>query len=335
MITFTPETAASYARVALSNVAAAYPNHLSHTLDGPDDAATPQALHPAFYGSYDWHSCVHMNWLLARVCRRHRDLPENIATRAHFDRHLTAETIGVELDYLRRPGRSAWERPYGWAWVLYLARELDHLAQSDPLARPWAQALRPLAREIVERMILWLPQATYPVRAGSHGNSAFALLLAFEWALHFADVRFAQVLRDRAESWFGQDKDYPARFEPSGDDFLSPGLVEGVLMHRLLSPLSFSVWWNEFCPKGGDLPFWLLPAHVSDRADPKLAHLDGLNLSRAWCLRRLMPVVPAQMSIQFERAMDAHLAASLPQAAVGDYMGTHWLASFAALALTD
>ncbi|CAN5150035.1 DUF2891 domain-containing protein [soil metagenome] len=335
MITFTRELASGYARVALANIATEYPNHLAHTLAGPWDASGPRQLHPVFFGSYDWHSCVHMHWLLARIYRLQRDCAENAATQRHFDLHFTPAAMQGELDYLLGPGRAAWERPYGWAWLLYLARELEHLAQSVPEARRWASAIQPLAREIATRLGAWLPQATYPVRAGTHGNSAFALLLANEWSLQSGDARLTQLLRNRAEYWFGQDKDYPARFEPSGDDFLSSGLVEAVLMQRLLSPLAFSVWWNEFCPKGADLSFWLQPAHVSDRADPKLAHLDGLNLSRAWCFRRLMPVVPAMTSVKFERAIDAHLSASLAHAAVGDYMGTHWLASFATLALTD
>ncbi len=334
MIPFSPDLASRYARVALANVSTEYPNHLAHTLDSARDARPPRALHPAFFGSYDWHSCVHMHWLLVRIHRLHRDLAETSSIVAQLDRSFDRDALAAELDYLESPGREAWERPYGWVWLLALALEVERLALGEPV-KGWADALRPLARSIAARLAEWLPRATYAVRAGTHANSAFALLLAYEWALQCGDPALAEVVRERGETWFGQDKDYPARFEPSGDDFLSPGLVEAVLMQRLLSPLSFSVWWNEFSPKGADLPFWLLPAHVSDRADPKFAHLDGLNLSRAWCLRRLMPVVPAQTSVKFERAIDAHLAASLQHAAQGPFAGTHWLASFATLALTD
>jgi hypothetical protein len=335
MQTLTPDLASRYALVALSNILTEYPNALGHYVRGPQDIATPRALHPAFYGSYDWHSCVHMHWTLVRLVRLHRNLPEvELAMRA-LATNLMPEKIEKELAYFSAPGRQSWERPYGWAWLLRLAHELELLAPSEPDARGWADALQPLAYEIGQRLRQHLPELSYPNRGGAHGNTAFALLLAYDWATRMGEQLLAQLIRERAGFWFGQDRDYPARYEPGGDDFLSGGLTEAVLMQRVLSPLAFSVWWHEFCPKTTDLAAWMRPAQVTDRSDAKIAHLDGLNLSRAWCMRRLLPFVPARLAGQFKKVIDSHLNASLPHAGIGEYVGTHWLASFAVLALTD
>lgn len=332
---FTLDLATAYAGVALANVCTEYPHHLQHLLNGDEDVGTPRQLHPAFYGSYDWHSSVHMHWLLMRCLRQHRRLPLAQAVIDVLDRHLTPAHLERETAYCVAPGRVSFERPYGWAWILKLAHEANGMAQSEPVARAWSDALAPMARVLASRWRTWISQSTYPMRAGSHANSAFSLIFAYEWAMQVGDGPFAQTIRERAEQWFGQDKDYPARYEPSGDDFLSGGLCEAVLMHRLLGALGFSVWWSEFCPKGSDMAFWLSPAHVSDRADPKTAHLDGLNLSRAWCMKRLHAAMPPQHALGFERAMPVYLEAALPQAVGGHYVGSHWLATFAALALTD
>jgi len=326
----TPGLAASLADIALGHVAREYPNILVHVFAGPADAASPRVLHPIFFGSFDWHSCVHGHWLLARLLRLHPELPQAASIAAHFDAAFTGEKVAGELAYLARPTSGGFERPYGWAWLLMLAAELAH---HD---RRWGPALRPLAEAFAARLTAFLPRADYPVRAGVHSNTAFVLALAGDYAATVGDPDLASLIEAKARAWYGADADCQA-WEPSGDDFLSPALIEGELMRRILAPAEFRDWFARFLPGAAEgRPAALFhPARVSDRSDGKIAHLDGLNLSRAWCLRGLASALDGAdpRRALFTAAADRHLAASLPHVA-GDYMGEHWLATFALLALT-
>ncbi len=329
----TPALASRFAGLALSHVTREYPNKLDHVLGGPEDARGPRDLHPIFFGSFDWHSCVHGYWLLARLLRRVPGLPEAPAVRALFDAHLVPERVAGEVAYLARPLARGFERPYGWAWLLALAAELARHAGPD--AARWAAALRPLADAFAARFRAFLPLATYPVRAGAHFNTAFAVALALEYADAAGDDALATALRARARAWYGGDADCQA-WEPGGDDFLSPALVEAECMRRALGADEFRAWFDRFLPRvaRGEPAALFAPAHVSDRTDGKIAHLDGLNLSRAWCWRGLARAWP-QGDPRRDAALaaaDRHLAAGLPHVA-GDYMGEHWLATFALLAL--
>jgi len=328
----TADLASHFARIALGHVGREYPSVLVHVMDGPGDALTPAALHPVFHGSFDWHSCVHGHWLLARLLRAFPAMEEAEAIRTRFSAAFTAEAIGAETAYLRRPSRAGFERPYGWAWLLMLAAELRF---GDAPAWAWAEALRPLAELIGERLAAFLPRADYPVRAGVHSNTAFALILSREYALAAGDEALADLIAAKATAWYGDDAACQA-WEPCGDDFLSPALIEAELMRRVLGARAFRSWFAAFLPELADgRPASLFtPARVSDRADGKIAHLDGLNLSRAWCWRGIAgaldqadPVRPRALA-----SAEIHLSASLPHVA-GDYMGEHWLASFAVLAL--
>jgi hypothetical protein len=317
--TLTSDTAARFAEIALGHVRQEYPHKLDHVMEGPEDAATPAELHPIFYGSFDWHSCVHGYWLLMRVRRLFPDLPVSARIDALFDEMLTPEKVGGELDYLDRAYTGGFERPYGWAWLLALHLE----AQRQDEAR-WAEALAPLAEAFAARFRAFLPKLTYPIRTGTHFNTAFALILALEWA-EANDAALAALIRERALFYYGEDRDCPA-WEPGGDDFLSSALTEALLMRRALAEEEFASWFAAFLPRldAGEPRSLFTPAHVSDRSDGKIAHLDGTNLSRAWCWRALGR----------PDAADAHLEASLPHVA-GDYMGEHWLATFALLALGE
>jgi hypothetical protein len=333
----TREQASAFARLALKGLTKEYPNKPEHVMAGPDDVKGPRALHPAFYGSYDWHSCVHGHWMLARLLRLFPDLPEAKEIRAALGSNLTAENLKAEADYFARKESRPFERPYGWAWLLKLAEELR--GWDDPDARAWSRNLRPLADAIVARYIEFFPKQTYPIRTGVHPNTAFGLAFAHDYARAVGDARLEGLVEERARAYFGADADAPAKWEPSGADFFSPSLVEADLMRRVLPPEAFRAWFGRFLPgaAGGEPGTLFTPATVTDRTDPQLVHLDGLNLSRAWCLRRvaaaLPPGEPARGAL--ERSAARHAEAGLGHVASGDYAGEHWLASFAVYLLTE
>ena len=328
------DSAAHFVRVALANVSREYPFHLSHLMRDGADLAAPRALHPVFFGSYDWHSCVHMHWTLARCLRRFPQADYAAAIRAHLNTRLTAAAVAQEIAYFSAE-RASFERPYGWGWLLKLQAELMALAAADPGAAPWPDALAPLAQHLADRLIDFLPRADFAVRAGTHGNSAFALLHALDYGDAVQHRALAQAIGARAQRWFGADRRYPARFEPSGDDFLSAGLCEARLMQRVLDGCDYADWWQAFEPAADGLQHWLAPVPVSDPQDPKIVHLHGLNLSRAWCWRGLRAALPAALRPAVDTAINAHLQHSRPAATAGHYVGTHWLASFALLAIDD
>ena len=325
----TPELAGNLARIALGHVVREYPNKLDHILTGPADLLGPKALHPVFHGSLDWHSCVHGYWLLARIRRRFPALPISREIGQLFATRFTKENIAGELAYLHGAMRDGFERPYGWAWLLMLAAELSRGGGGE------AAVLRPLTEAFVARFLAFLPRATYPIRAGTHASTAFALALALEYADAAPHAELAATAREKAEAWYGGDADCQA-WEPSGEDFLSSALIEAECMRRALPGDAFAPWLDRFLPRlaRGEPATLFRPAIVSDRSDGKIVHLDGLNLSRAWCWRSLAatftPGDPRRDGAA--AAARAHLDASLPNVA-SDYMGEHWLASFALLAL--
>jgi hypothetical protein len=331
-----PALASRFARIALDNVVREYPNKLDHVLNGEADVATPRALHPAFYGSYDWHSCVHMHWLLARLLRVAGDLPEAGAIVETFDLHLTRDTIAGEVSYLGRASTRTFERTYGWAWLLKLAEELGR--GSDDRFAKWQVNLAPLADAFVGRYLDWLPRAAHPLRIGMHVNTAFGLAFALDYARSAGEAGLASACEAKALAWYANDRDYPAAWEPSGADFLSPALIEADLMRRVLAADAFADWLGGFLPRLAErIPATLFhPAIPTDRSDGQIVHLDGLNLSRAWCFAGIAAALPqADPRVRVaQQARDAHLAAGMQGVESGDYMGEHWLASFAALALT-
>src|SRR5436190_3940529 len=320
------DTASRFAEIALGHVRREYPHKLDQVLEGPEDLLAPSALHPIFFGSFDWHSCVHGYWLLMRTLRLYPEMDAAPRVRALLDEMLTPENVSGERAYLDRAYTGGFERPYGWAWLLALHAEAQrHEAE-------WADNLAPLAAAFAERFALYLPKLTYPIRTGTHSNTAFALILALDWA-EANDAPLAGLIRERAADYYAKDRDCPA-WEPGGDDFLSPSLTEALLMRRVMAPPEFATWFGAFLPglAGGTPASLFAPAFVSDRSDGKIAHLDGVNLSRAWCWRGIADALEGALAALALKAADAHLDASLPHVA-GDYMGEHWLATFALLAL--
>ncbi|KMN82032.1 hypothetical protein VK98_10480 [Chromobacterium sp. LK11] len=330
-----PQQASALAALPLAGLVREYPNLLSHLLNGPDDARAPRDLHPVFYGCYDWHSAVHGFWLLARLARRFPALPQQRQIADLFASHFSPPALQEEADYFAAPGRASFERPYGWAWLLALAQELE--AWDLPQAGHWRAAMRPLLDLIRQRWLSFLPAQDYPIRSGGHANTSFALLLSLDYARAAGDAELARALETAARRYFLSDADYPARLEPSGDDFLSPCLCQALLLSRLLPARAFRDWLRAFLP---DLPrsgLLLSPARVSDGADPKIGHLIGLNLSRAWCLRQLTTALPPDDAWRplLEQGARAHLDAGLPYVVSGHYTGEHWLGTFALLALDE
>lgn len=329
----TAEIASRFARVALGHVTREYPNKLDHVMTGQSDVRGPRDLHLIFFGSFDWHSCVHGHWLLARLYRRFPDLPEAGEIRALLDTQITPEKVEGEVAYLRQPSSRGFERPYGWAWALMLQGELERHTSDEGMR--WAETLRPLGDAFARRFEDFLPLATYPVRVGVHSNTAFALILALDYCEATGSADLAALCRQKARGWHARDRDCQA-WEPSQDEFLSPALIEAACMRRVLNAEEFCVWFANFLPDAANgAPATLFePATVSDRSDGKIAHLDGLNLSRAWCWRLILEGLAGTDPLQTraDETIARHLDSALSHIA-GDYMGEHWLASFALLAL--
>ena len=326
-----------YAPAIIRVVQQEYPNHLQHVCTGPDDRPTPRELHPAFYGCFDWHSSVEMHWVLIRLLRWAPETFHQAAARAVLEAHLTETALLQEARYLR--ARRGFERPYGWGWALTLAHELA--VWEDELSTKWLAAFRPLADAITELMLDWLPKATYPVRVGMHSNSAFGLARSLPWARYLAsqgDERLLTSIQQIALRWYGEDRDYPAHYEPGGSDFLSPALTEVDLMSLVLEREAFFTWLDRFLPGLWDgYPRSLFqPAHVSDARDGQLAHLHGLNLYRAFVWKQLCETLPPgdRRITHLEAASRAHAQASMDAVTGSDYMVEHWLACYATLYLS-
>ena len=314
-----------------------YPNHVVHLLNDDADARPPRDLHPAFHGSFDWHSSVHGHWALARLARLHPEATFVAAARERLARSLTTASLRAEIEYLRAPGRGGFERPYGLAWVLKLAAELA--AWDDDGARAWGAALAPLEQIAAGRLLAHCELLAVPVRSGEHSQTAFATGLAWDWGHKHGSANLDRMLAGFARRWFAADRDAPIAYEPSAFDFLSPILAEADLLRRVMEAEEFATWLAAFLPdlEGEVAERWLTPVTSVDRADGKLAHADGLNLSRSWMLagiaRALAPGDARRARL--ERAADRHKEAGLASALTEHEAGSHWLGSFAVYALTE
>lgn len=334
---FDDKAAERFAKLALACVGKEYPNKISHVLNSDTDVAPPSKLAPAFYGCYDWHSSVHGHWLLVRLLRTFPDASFAAQAREALSKSLTAENLKQEAAYIRGEGRASFERPYGLAWLLQLCTELREW--DDDQAREISANLRPLEEAAVERLKNWLPKLSHPVRIGEHDQTAFGLGLILDYARSTKNDSLARLVTDSAKKFFFSDKDCPLNYEPSGEDFLSPCLGEADVMRRVLSQEEFAKWLKDFLPQIPTTPpgseaataNWL-PVTVSpDPSDPKLAHLDGLNLSRAWMLEGIASALPADdlRRHALTAAADEHRRAGLAAVTGAHYEGGHWLGSFA------
>ena len=337
VFTLTRNEASHFAKLALKCVTREYPNKLDHTMNDASEVKSPKALHPAFYGCLDWHSSVHGHWMLARLLRLFPDLPEANQIRNALNQNLSATNIKAELEYLSQANRQSFERTYGWAWLLKLAEQLRQWNDSD--AKTWSTNLQPLADALVVRYKQFLPRQTYPIRTGVHPNTAFGLAFALDYARAVADRELEALIVERSKTYFLSDTSYPASWEPGGEDFFSPSLIEADLMLRVLDPPTFRSWFHKFLPgiAAGEPKGLLNPATVADRTDPKIVHLDGLNLSRAWCMRHIAMRLPTRDPARgvLSRAAEVHARDALAHVASGDYLGEHWLASFAVYMMSE
>lgn len=328
--------ASHFAALALKCVAREYPNKPEHVINNAGEVKSPKALHPAFYGCYDWHSSVHGHWMLIRLLKTFPQLPEAARIRSALDANLTAENIQAEVAYMKQPNRQSFERTYGWAWALKLAEELQTWNDAD--GKRWSGNLQPLADLLSKSYRAFLPKQTYPIRTGVHPNTAFGLAFALDYAKTSGDRELESLLNERSRNYFAKDVGYPGGWEPGGEDFFSAALMEADLMRRVMQPREFATWFHRFLPgvAKGNPAALLNPAIVTDRSDPKLVHLDGLNLSRAWCMRSIAVALPANDPARavLKSAAEKHATAALAHVSSGDYAGEHWLASFAVYLLS-
>ena len=320
-----------FATLALDCVHREYPNKISHVLQGDADAQAPRDLYPVFHGCYDWHSAVHGHWLLVRLLRTDPDGSFAAAAEAALDQSFTDANVAGEVAYFAGEGRASFERPYGLAWLLQLTTELREW--NDPRAARWLAALQPLEAVVADRYRTWLPNLAYPIRIGTHNQSAFGFALALDWARTAGDADLEALLVARTLDFHAGDENCPLGYEPSGEDFLSPCLMEADLMRRVLPQAEFADWLTAFLPGipedgSGD---WLAPGIVLDPSDGKLVHLDGVNLSRAWNLAAIAHALPegdARIAA-LEAASAIHRETGLASVSGDHYEGGHWLASFA------
>ena len=333
---FDVDSAERFANLALECIHREYPSKIAHVLQSDQDVRPPRELTPVFYGCFDWHSAVHGHWLLVRLIRTFPEAAFSSRARRALAESLTPQKVGGEVDYLEAKGRETFERPYGLAWLLQLAAELREW--NDPQAQSWHDALKRLEAAAVKRLKDWLPKLPHPIRDGEHPQTAFAFGLILDWARIAADVEMEQLLISRIRELYFKDQNCPLSYEPSGQDFLSPCLAEADLVRRILSASEFAVWLESFLP---NIPCdgssdWLTPGVVTDAADGKLAHLDGLNLSRAWMLEGIISRLPNNDSriAALKSAANIHRTSGLRAVAGEHYEGGHWLGSFAVYLVT-
>ncbi|MFP4083024.1 MAG: DUF2891 domain-containing protein [Candidatus Aminicenantes bacterium] len=331
------KSASHFAQLALKCIKKEYPNKLSHVMNDASEVQNPASLHPAFYGCFDWHSSVHGHWMLVRLLKMFPDLSQAGEIRRSLAENLSAQNIEREVKYLHQPNRKSFERTYGWAWLLKLAQELR--GWDDPDGRKWSKNLKPLAAAIVKRYLDFLPKQTYPIRRGVHPNTAFGMAFALDYSRAAGHNKLEDLLLERSLTYFASDVHCPAAWEPDGDDFFSRCLIEADLMRRVLPPHEFSEWFHQFLPQlaQGQPKSLLEPADVSDRSDPKIVHLDGLNLSRAWCMNGIADALPEDDPVRkiLIESASRHAKATLPHIRSGSYEGEHWLASFAVFMLSQ
>lgn len=334
-IVLTEKVAANFAELALKCVQKEYPNKLDHVMNDAKEIQAPSVLHPAFYGCFDWHSSVHGHWMLVRILKLFPQIDLGTKIRKVLSENLSSENIKTEIIYLNQANRKSFERTYGWAWLLKLVEELYDWNDAD--GKIWLKNLQPLSDAIAQQYIDFLPKQYYPIRTGVHPNTAFGIAFASDYVRKIKNDKLEKLLIERSLAYYGKDKNYDTNWEPGGEDFFSPCLIEADLMRRILKPIEFENWFNKFLPSLQKAKNILEPAIVTDRTDPKLVHLDGLNLSRAWCMYGITNMLSKEDPIAklLLNAANKNARAGLSNISSGNYEGEHWLASFAVYMLSE
>lgn len=329
--------ASKFANMALRCIEKEYPNKPSHVMNSEKEVWSPRQMHPAFFGCFDWHSAVHGHWMLIRLLKKFPDLSNQTQIRNALNHNLKAENILKEVQYFKQKGRKSFERTYGWAWLLKLVEELE--GWDDPQGKIWRLNIKPLEKEIIKKYLGFFPMQTYPIRTGVHPNTAFGLAFALDYARRVNNQLLINLIIERSCTYFKNDTNCPATWEPGGEDFFSPCLMEADLMRRILKPEEFTLWFHNFLPEiiEGKPKILLEPATVTDRSDGKLVHLDGLNLSRAWCMIHIASALKEKDDARkiLLKSAYKHTEDALRNIHSGDYAGEHWLASFAIYLLTS
>ncbi len=332
----TKDLASSFAQLALSGINREFPAISVNVLTLEQDLKTPKSLHPAFYGCFDWHSSVHTHWLLIRLLKIYPDLNEAVEIKKAINRNLTPANLLIEKNYFENNENRSFERMYGWAWFLTLSAEIK--SSKEPNALEWYDAIKPFEACIVKLTEDYLKKLTYPIRCGFHPNTAFALTLMLDYSREVKNAVFEDLVISRGIQYFSGDKNYPIEYEPSGEDFLSPGLCVADLMRRLLNKELFLQWFNTYLPTLADsnLGKWKTPVHIVDITDGRLGHLVGLNFNRAWTLKGILSALPANDAriTPLKEAYNQHVTAAIPYVISGHYTGEHWLGTFATYCLS-
>lgn len=333
----TEDQVVAFADLALAGLTREYPNKPSNVMGSKDDVLSPQQMHPAFYGNFDWHSSVHGHWMLARLLKLYPNNASAAKIRETLNAQLTAEKMEAEAAYFRNDTNKSFERMYGWAWLLQLVRELH--TWDDPDAQTWRKNLRPMEEIILERAFAYLPQLSFPIRVGTHTDTGFALGMELDYARTVGNSKLQQLVLKKANEFYRTDVNYPAHYEPSGHDFFSSGFNEADLMRRVLTPEEFSIWLDKFLPqlRTNSMGSMMIPVEVTDVTDGHLVHLAGLDLSRAWTMSGIANALPAgdvRRTI-LEASIPKHTEAGAKYVTSGHYEGEHWLATFAVYHLTD
>lgn len=333
----TNDQVVAFADLALAGLTREFPNKPSNVMASQEDVRSPQQMHPAFYGNFDWHSSVHGHWMLVRLLKLYPENPRAAAIRDTLNSQLTAEKMEAEAAYFRDDTNKSFERMYGWAWMLQLARELHTWDDAD--AKEWRNNIRPMEEIILKRAFSYLPQLSFPIRVGTHTDTGFALGMELDYARTVGNSKLEELVIQKAKQFYLTDVNYPAHYEPSGHDFFSSGFNEADLMRRVLSPEEFSNWLDRFLPqlRTNDMGAMMIPVEVTDVTDGHLVHLAGLDLSRAWTMsgiRNALPTGDVRARV-LEASIPKHTAAGSKYITSGHYEGEHWLATFAVYHLTD
>ena len=327
----------AFAKLALAGIPKEYPNKPSNVMNAVTDVRSPKEMHPAFYGNFDWHSSVHGHWMLVRILKLHPNIQLAQQIRATLNSQLTVDNMEAEAAYFREKHNSSFERMYGWAWLLQLIRELH--TWDDPDAAKWRENLRPLEDIILQRAFEYLPKLSFPIRVGTHTDTAFALGMELDYARSVGNMKLADLVISKARQFYSSDRDYPAHYEPSGHDFFSSGFNEADLMRRILPTDEFSIWLDEFLPRlrSETMGSMMQPVEVPDVTDGHLVHLAGLDLSRAWTMNGIANALPEgdPRRKMLTDSIAAHEAIGLKYVTSGHYEGEHWLATFAVYHLTN